>query len=236
MRDITRKIDTLRTAKAQAMVRIGPDGLKHLKAGTLPKGEPFGICQAAAMLGAKKTSELIPHCHNIALDGLDVECTMVDGGVLITTVAKTVGRTGVEMEALTACSIAALTLYDLLKPVEADVAITDTRIVEMKGGSSQFARMFGEVKPNFAVLVASDRASGGAYDDTSGKKIGELLGEWGAVQKEYAVLPDEQAGLQQQLVDWTKDGSVDFIFTTGGTGIAPRDVMVEATKAVSERE
>ncbi|HYE79014.1 MAG TPA: bifunctional molybdenum cofactor biosynthesis protein MoaC/MoaB [bacterium] len=234
MRDVTRKIDTLRTATAQATVHVGLTGLTALKDGTLPKGEPFGICQAAGMLAAKRTSELIPHCHNIPLDSLDVRCVLTDGGVTITAEAKTVWKTGVEMEALTAASVAALTLYDLLKPIESDVTIAETKLLSVKGGKTQFEGLFAGVAPTYAVLVASDRASAGTYDDTSGKRIMEILGDRGATNKFYKVLPDDPDGLAEQLREWA--GDVDFVFTTGGTGIAPRDAMVEATLGVIERE
>lgn len=236
MRDVSRKIDTLRTATARSVVQIGPSGMEHLRAGTLPKGDPFGVCQAAGMLAAKKTAELIPHCHNLPLDMLEIQCQLTDTGVEITAQARTVWKTGVEMEALTAVSVAALTLYDLLKPVEEQVVIADTRLLEKRGGSSQFAQFFRDTHPRFAVLVASDRASDGTYQDQSGAKIQELVSAHGGQCVAVQVLPDDQASLTHQLQEWIAGGQADFIFTTGGTGIAPRDVMVEASRAVIERE
>lgn len=236
MRDVTRKIDTLRTATAQTTVRIGATGRQHLAAGTLPKGDPYGICQAAGMLAAKRTSELIPHCHNLPLDGLDIAFEQTAEGVVITAHARTVWKTGVEMEALTAASVAALTLYDLLKPVEADLVIAETRLTQKAGGESQFEQFFAQVQPRYAILVASDRASDGTYQDASGAKIREILAGYRGVEAGYAVLPDDRQQLAAQLAAWTDSGAVDFIFTSGGTGIAPRDVMVEATAGLIERE
>jgi cyclic pyranopterin phosphate synthase len=139
MVDVSGKAETKRTAKAHAFVQIKPEVLAKLPDN--PKGNPLEVARIAGILAAKKTSELIPMCHPIALSHVDVEAVVEPGGVRITATASTVAGTGVEMEALTAASIAALTVYDMTKALDKGIEIQDVYLLSKTGGKSgDFAR------------------------------------------------------------------------------------------------
>ena len=123
MVDVTAKQETVRTAKAEVLVEMAPATVKLLRGSGLPKGNAIEVARIAGIQAGKKTSELIPLCHPLALTHLDVSIRITKTGARIETVARTKGETGVEMEALTAASVAALTLYDMCKAVEKGITI-----------------------------------------------------------------------------------------------------------------
>lgn len=166
MNDITHKISSLRSAVAIGAVFCTEEIIERIKKGDLPKGEPFQVCASAAMLAAKQTASLIPHCHPVPIDGLEVKHFFYDEpalecfeeerkvGVYFVVEAKSIGRTGIEMEALTAVSLACLTLYDLLKYLGKEgLSIGEVKLLDKKGGKSD--------KPNYperlrrAVLISN---------------------------------------------------------------------------------
>ncbi len=134
MVDVSAKPDTKRSARAQAFVRIAPDVLARLPQN--PKGNPLEIARIAGIAAAKKTSELIPLCHPLMLSHADVEATIEKDGVRITASAATTAQTGVEMEALTAAAVAALTVYDMTKALDKSISIEDLYLLEKTGGKS----------------------------------------------------------------------------------------------------
>ncbi|MEX2532362.1 MAG: cyclic pyranopterin monophosphate synthase MoaC [Nitriliruptoraceae bacterium] len=138
MVDVGHKQVTLRTAEAQARVLMAPATARRLMDGQLPKGDALALTRIAGIQAAKRTSELIPLCHLIALTAvtLDIAIDVDVGQITLTAQVQAHNRTGVEMEALTAVSVAALTLYDLTKAVQRDVVITDVRVTRKSGGQS----------------------------------------------------------------------------------------------------
>lgn len=244
MRSIANKIETLRTAQAEARVRMRPETLQRLQSGDLPKGDPRPLAKAAAIMAAKKTSDLIPYCHPILIDHVSVEFELLEDSVVIKTQVTAVAKTGVEMEALTAASIAALTIYDMLKPIDKDLEILNCRLLDKKGGKSSFPAF---VPKGFraAVIVTSDgvyssgRASAstaaGTREDKSGKIIREALLSYGIQEVAYCILPDDVEQIQNQIAKLCHN-KCPLILTTGGTGLGPRDVTVEATRKIIERE
>jgi len=140
MVDVGQKDVTVRRAVAAAKVLVNATTLDAIREKNTPKGDPLEIARIAGIMAAKRTSELIPLCHQIALSKADVTAKIVDDGIELTAEAITSGKTGVEMEALTAVSVAALTIYDMLKAVQRDIAITDIRLVEKTGGKSDYSR------------------------------------------------------------------------------------------------
>ncbi len=134
MVDVSAKPQTRRTARAQAFVRISPGVLAQLPRN--PKGNPLEIARIAGIAAAKKTSELIPLCHPLMLSHADVEVYVAKDGVRITAAASTTGPTGVEMEALTAAAVAALTVYDMTKALDKSISIEDLCLIEKTGGKS----------------------------------------------------------------------------------------------------
>ena len=138
MVDVGAKPDTERIAVAKGEVHMQTATLDLIRAGALKKGDVLTVAQLAGIMAAKRTSDLIPLCHPLPLTKIDVDLTFDDSlpGVVITATAKTIGKTGVEMEALTAVSVAALTVYDMAKAVEKTMKIQNIRLVEKHGGQS----------------------------------------------------------------------------------------------------
>ncbi len=238
MIDISHKIITLRTASAQSKVLCSAETVSRIRNNTLPKGNLLDIAKAAALLAAKKTPDLIPHCHPVSLDSLQVTFDVQDDGVLTEVTGKSIARTGLEMEVMTAASVAALTIYDLLKPIDKDMEITSVKLTGKTGGKSQHRR--DSVTPDeqpftAAVLVASDSTAMGKREDKSGKIIKEALESWGVEVLEYKIVPDCVDDIESVLRGWI-ERKIHFIFTTGGTGLSPRDVTVEAAREVINTE
>jgi len=136
MVDVTEKTQTHRLARAEAFVEMSASTLKLLRQNALPKGNPLETARIAGIQAAKKTSDLIPLCHPLPLTHVDVSITIVKGGARLESTASTKAETGVEMEALTAAAVAALTLYDMCKAVEKGITIGNIRLLEKTGGKS----------------------------------------------------------------------------------------------------
>lgn len=138
MVDVGQKPDTERIAVARGEIHMKKETLDLIRAGQIKKGDVLTVAQIAGITASKRTSELIPLCHPLPLTKVDVDLTLDDAlpGVIITATAKTVGKTGVEMEALTAVSVAALTVYDMAKAAEKTMRIQNIRLVEKHGGQS----------------------------------------------------------------------------------------------------
>jgi molybdenum cofactor biosynthesis protein MoaC len=232
MKDISDKITTLRSATAEGVVFASQTAVALAKAGKTPKGNVWDIARAAGIMAAKKTSELIPYCHQIPLDHVEINFEPLDSSIKISATVKAINKTGVEMEALTAVSVSALTVYDMLKPIDNAVRISELKLVEKKGGKSDFKE---RVIPTAAVLVTSDSISSGKKDDKSGKTIVERLKGFGCDVRSYHVIPDEREEILSRVRGWVKEG-IQLIVTTGGTGLGPRDVTVDTLKSIIERE
>ncbi|MBI1976848.1 MAG: bifunctional molybdenum cofactor biosynthesis protein MoaC/MoaB [Candidatus Omnitrophica bacterium] len=233
MKSITHKINTLRKATAISALVAKPETIQRLRSNDLPKKDALVVARVAAVSAAKKTHELIPYCHPIPIDSVSVEFEVGKDRVTVTATVEAIWKTGVEMETLTAASVAALTLYDMLKPVDKEMEIVSTKLVSKEGGKSDFVE---KIPKGFqaAVIVTSDGTFKGTRQDKSGKIIQERLESFG-IQPTYHVLPDEQQRIAE-LLKKLCDGGVQLILTTGGTGLGPRDVTVEATRQVIERE
>jgi cyclic pyranopterin phosphate synthase len=146
MVDVTAKPATERTAVAHAFVRIGAKALGAIRRLRSPKGSPLEVARIAGIVAAKRTSELIPLCHPLPITHADVEARMRKGGIEITSRVTTTAPTGVEMEALTAASVAALTVYDMTKALDRGMEITELYLVEKRGGRSGHYRRAGKSK------------------------------------------------------------------------------------------
>jgi len=249
MRDITHKQSTLRTARAVGILFCSAATIELIQNEKLPKGNLFDVARAAGFLGAKATPQLLPHCHPVAIDGMEFEFEFLDRelhselfgenvagrtGIVIKGEARSIGRTGIEMEMLTGVSVAALEIYDMLKPVDKVLEIGHIRLLEKRGGKSDRERYFA-TPPSCAVLVCSDSTAEGKREDKSGRIIKEMLEGVGAWVKHYVVVPDNKADIQRQVGEWVKE-DIQFVFTTGGTGLGPRDNTVDAVKELFERD
>ena len=136
MVDVSAKTETTRQATAQAVLRSTGEVVRMIAEGGLPKGDALAVARVAGIMAAKQTSALIPLCHPLPLTKVTVDFTPRDGDVVVEATVKTKALTGVEMEALTAASVAALTLYDMIKAVDKHARITDTMVLAKSGGKS----------------------------------------------------------------------------------------------------
>ena len=136
MVDVGHKPETARRAVASARLRLSRSTVELIRSGEVPKGDLFAAARIAGIGAAKKTGELIPLCHPLPLTAARIELTLSDDAIIIRSEAETVGRTGVEMEAMAGASVAALTLYDMLKSAERGIVIESVRLLEKHGGKS----------------------------------------------------------------------------------------------------
>jgi cyclic pyranopterin monophosphate synthase len=136
MVDVGGKAETQRVAVASGRIRMSAAALAAIRDGGVPKGDVLAAARIAGIMAAKKTAELIPLCHPLALDAVTVDFAIEDDAVRVTASASLTGRTGVEMEALTATSVALLTIYDMAKAIDKGMVIADLRLIEKRGGKS----------------------------------------------------------------------------------------------------
>ncbi|RME93066.1 MAG: bifunctional molybdenum cofactor biosynthesis protein MoaC/MoaB [Candidatus Hydrogenedentota bacterium] len=235
MIDVSSKQVSLRYAKAKGEVHCDPSTIDIIENNKLPKGNLFDVAKAAGLLAAKNTSHLIPHCHPVQIDMLEFTFSADKKGIVtIEAEAKAIDRTGIEMEVLTAVSVAALTIYDLLKPVDKSLSIQNIMLLEKKGGRSD--KRF-KVKESYkaAVLVCSDSCAAGKREDKSGKVIKQMLEEAGVEVVDYQIIPDDPEKIKSVVQSWVEK-DIPFIFTTGGTGLSPRDNTVDTITEMLEQE
>lgn len=233
MFDIGDKPDTLRTATAQAIVKVDPATITLIKEGKSPKGNIIDAARLAATMGAKRTWDLLPYCHPIPIDSIKVDVQLKEQSIEVTVDVKSVWKTGVEMESLTGASIAALTIYDMLKPVDETLSIESIKLLKKRGGLKTFFEKFDK-RLKAGVLVMSD--SRGEKEDQSGKVVIDRLVKNGFEVVEYKVIPDEADLIESELKRFCDQLKVDIVLTSGGTGLGPRDVTPEATMKVIEKE
>jgi molybdenum cofactor biosynthesis protein MoaC len=233
MKSISNKTNTLRRATATARVTASPESIRRMRENDLPKKDVLIVARVAAVTAAKKTPDLIPYCHPLPVDAVDVEFETGDDRVDIRVTVSAIWKTGVEMEALTAASVAALTIYDMLKPVDTLLEISTVRLESKRGGKTDFS---DRPPQGFraAVIVTSDGTAAGTREDRSGVIIRERLQGYG-LEPAYEILPDEEEQIVSLLQRFAGE-NYDLVFTTGGTGLGPRDVTVEATRRVIDRE
>jgi cyclic pyranopterin monophosphate synthase len=240
MVDVGDKAVTARRAVAAATVRMSPDMLRTLVEAGGPKGDAFVTARLAGIGAAKRTSELIPLCHPLPLDRVDVELSpdLAAGTVVIRAEARATARTGVEMEALTAASVAALTLYDMAKGLGRGIAIERLELLEKSGGRSGDlgASPPPPAEHEAVVVTCSNRSAAGERDDASGPALVSALRDAGMdVAPEPIVVADDEGEIAE-LLTRLADAGHQLVLTTGGTGLTLTDVTPAATRRVIERE
>jgi len=253
MANVGEKTPTFRRAVSQGRIYVGANAFNRIKQGTLPKGDVLKLAEIAGITGAKNTALMIPFCHPLGIDHVAIKTELEPdtNSVLVYCVVSTFAKTGVEMEALAGVNGALLTLYDLTKPVEPALTISDTRLLIKEGGKSGtwihpdgIPQELQDLLPNeserplenipSAVITLSDRASRGEYDDVSGKTLQSLLRKLGTNVVDYKVIPDDAEQLENEINYMIKHG-VKLIITTGGTGMSPRDITPETIIRICDK-
>ena len=235
MVDITHKPTTLREAIAEATVTVSKaETIAAVRERRVPKGDVIEAARIAGLFGIKRTADMIPDCHPLPVEHAEVTSSVQDMAIVVTVKVRTIYRTGVEVEAMHGASVAALTIYDMLKPIDKGITIDRIRLVEKKGGKSDRKDVF-ETAPRAAVLVISDSVAAGKKKDSAGAAIIERLKKLGVEVAAQMVIPDEPEQIAAQVKAWAAQG-FDLILTTGGTGLSPRDRTPEAIAPILDRE
>jgi cyclic pyranopterin phosphate synthase len=234
MNNITSKNKSLRKASATAILKTSSqatiDAIINKK---VPKGDVFEFSRAAGLLAVKKTSDVIPDCHPLPIEYAAITHRIQDLDIIIEVDVHTIYRTGVEVEAMHGASVTALTMYDMLKPIDKNIEISTIRLLQKKGGKSDF-----NDKPSFAlkcaVVVCSDSVAAGTKHDFAGKAVVEKLQHHGLNVSSYVIIPDEFETIQSKAKQLSEE-NYNLVIFTGGTGLYRRDVTPQAIEPLFTR-
>jgi molybdenum cofactor biosynthesis protein MoaC len=234
MVNITHKQSTHRKAIAQAIVRVSKqETIDAIINKQVPKGDVFEMAKVAGLFAAKRTSDMIPDCHPLPIEHASVAYEIEELTIKVLMTIETIYKTGVEVEAMHAASVVALTIYDMLKPLDKNISIEQIKLIEKKGGKSDFTNKETQTI-KAAVVVCSDSIFKGTHHDEAGKAIIEKLKNCGIVGEHYEVIPDEKDLIQEKVKHFNTQ-HFDLLIFTGGTGLSPRDVTTEALAEIIDR-
>ncbi len=233
MVNITHKSNTLRKAIAVAKVTVSKqetiDAVINRK---VPKGDVFEFSRAAGLLAVKKTSDVIPDCHPLPVEYTAITFQVEGLSIEINVEVHTIYKTGVEVEAMHGASIVALTMYDMLKPLDKQVEITHIKLKSKTGGKSDITDS-DEIKT--AVIVCSDSVANGSKEDVSGKTIIHKLEKLKIETECYEIIADDKILIAAKAKQLCNDG-YQLILFTGGTGLSERDITPDAITPLIDRE
>lgn len=235
MVNITHKSSTLRIAVATGILRVSSqetiDAIRNRK---VPKGDVFEFSRAAGLLACKKTYEVIPDCHPLPIEYTAISYEINGLDIIIQVEVHTVYKTGVEVEAMHGVAITALTMYDMLKPIDKNIEILHIKLEEKKGGKSDIKYAYPETL-KVAVITCSDSISKGIGEDKSGAVIIEHLQKHRLTVSYKKVIGDDHESIQSVAKQLVADG-YQLILFTGGTGLSPRDITPDAIQPLLDRE
>ncbi len=234
MVDITHKSNSLRQAIATAIVTVSKqETIDAVKAKAVPKGDVFEFSRAAGLLAIKKTSDVIPDCHPLPVEFAAITHAIDGLNIVITVEVHTIYKTGVEVEAMHGAAITALTIYDMLKPLDKAISIGTIKLENKKGGKSGFKEE-GTEGLRCAVVVCSDTIAAGKAEDKTGKAIISKLQSF-HLSGSLAVIPDDMPAIKEKAKQLCKEGYAVILFA-GGTGVSPRDITPDAIQPLLDRE
>lgn len=238
MIQITHKSSSLRKAVAQAVVKVSKEStMEAVIQRRVPKGDVLEFARVAGLFAVKKTSDVIPDCHPLPVEFTQVSYELAELEIRISVEVHTVYKTGVEVEAMHGASVVALTLYDMLKPIDKGIEISNIRLISKTGGKSDAMKLSLQkiiAERKALVLVCSDTISQGKAEDQAGAEVSARLVSMGLQVMPVVVLPDQVEAIQQAVYDY--GSQVDLMLFVGGTGLSHRDVTPEAIRPLLTRE
>jgi cyclic pyranopterin monophosphate synthase len=235
MVNITHKTNSLREAIASAVLTVSKqETIDAIKNKTVPKGDVFEFSRAAGLLAIKKTSDVIPDCHPLPVEFASIKHEIDGLKINISVEVHTIYKTGVEVEAMHGAAITALTMYDMLKPLDKGIEIAAIKLETKKGGKSDYNKQPRE-NITCAVIVCSDTVSAGKAADKSGKAIIEKLKKNNLSCAFYEIIPDDFSLIQLKIKKLAEEG-FQLVLFTGGTGLSARDVTPDAIGPLITRE
>jgi len=235
MVNITSKSDSLRHAIASAIVTVSrPETIEAVLNRLVPKGDIFEFSRAAGLLAIKKTSDMIPDCHPLPIEYASITHRVEGLNIIIRVEVQTIYKTGVEVEAMHGASVTALTIYDMLKPIDKAIEISSIKLEEKKGGKSDIMYKYPDTV-RCAVVTCSDSVSKGLHPDLSGDIIADKLKHHKVSVSFREAIADDFDTIQEKIRQLVAEGFQLIVFT-GGTGLSARDVTPDAVSAILERE
>jgi molybdenum cofactor biosynthesis protein MoaC len=220
---------------AEATVRVSTqDTIDAITGKTVEKGDVFEMSKTAGLFAVKKTAEMIPDCHPMPVEYTGITFEIEGLTIRVKIIVKTIYKTGVEVEAMHGASVVALTMYDMLKPIDKGIEIENIRLIKKRGGKSDFKNLLDE-QLKAAVVVCSDTISAGDKEDKAGKAIIEKLEAFDILSPEYVIIPDDTDKITATVEGFCK-GGMNLVIVAGGTGLSPRDNTPEALKSLIDKE
>jgi len=235
MVDITSKTFTLRQATASAILKVSKqETIDAIQQKKVPKGDVFEFSRAAGLLAIKKTSDVIPDCHPLPIEYSAISHSIDGLNIIITVEVHTIYKTGVEVEAMHGASVTALTMYDMLKPLDKGIEISAIKLENKKGGKTDFKdQATNDLK--CAVIVCSDSVSKGTKEDSAGKAVTAKLEKLKLTVSFNDIIPDDFSTIQARAKQLS-DENYNLLLFIGGTGLSPRDITPDAIRPLLNRE
>ena len=208
--------------------------IQCIKEHKVPKGDVFSFAKVAALFAIKKTSDLIPDCHPLPIEFSEISFHMDALTIQIIVEVHTIYKTGVEVEAMHGASVAALTIYDMLKPIDKGLEISHIKLLKKQGGKTDYS--LKEVSSlTAAVIVCSDSVFQKRAEDKAGILVKETLSTFQIETKSYFIIPDEAEAIQDKVKTHTEN-AIDLLIFVGGTGVSPRDITPDVIKPLLDVE
>lgn len=247
MIDVGAKTPTARLAVASGKIWMNQAAMTAIRNRENPKGDVLALAQSAGIMGAKRTSDLLPLCHPLTLDGVSMDCQLASDHVAVRCTVRTTGKTGVEMEALCGVQAALLCIYDMCKIIDPAMRLGDSIVEVKEGGKTGSWRHPDAALPSeasqqqgaaasvlagckVAIVVTSDRCHRGQAEDLSGPRLQGLCEQDGAIVTSRVVVPDEMDAIASHCRILADEGQADVVILSGGTGLSPRDVTPQALR------
>ncbi|MBC6492318.1 bifunctional molybdenum cofactor biosynthesis protein MoaC/MoaB [Flavihumibacter stibioxidans] len=235
MVNITHKSPSLRQAIATAVLKVSAqETIDAIVQRKVPKGDVFEFSRAAGLLAVKKTSDVIPDCHPLPVEYTSITHRIEGLTVIINVEVHTIYKTGVEVEAMHGASVVALTMYDMLKPIDKGIEISTIRLEEKKGGKSDLKYAFPKTVKT-AVIICSDSVAAGINDDFTGERMEKKLLNYQIEPALRQAIPDDFSAIQAKVKELSASGFRLALFA-GGTGLGPRDLTPDAIAPLLDRE